>query len=150
MELNKDPEVWRRLGRALREARERRGWSQEELAAEAGVSKGAVQGAEAGRVPKTRMPQTLAPIARALGWPAGSVERVIAGGEPPGGWHDVRAEIADEEVAAIMTNAMVRSIDGATGVEIRQATESALAELRRRGFLADLTGAHQNESNRNA
>ncbi|MFU0241703.1 helix-turn-helix domain-containing protein [Streptomyces scabiei] len=142
MELNKDPEVWRRLGRALREARERRGWSQEELATKAGVSKGAVQGAEAGRVPKTRMPQTLSPIARALGWPAGSIEMVLGGGEPPGGWHDVRVEIADEEVSSIMANAMVRSIDGATGAEIRQATELALAELRRRGFLTDTTGAN--------
>ncbi|WP_247192206.1 hypothetical protein [Streptomyces scabiei] len=88
------------------------------------------------------MPQTLSPIARALGWPAGSVEAVLAGGEPPGGWHDVRAEIADDEVASIMANAMVRSIDGATGMEIRQATELALAELRRRGFLAGLTDAH--------
>ncbi|WP_364701748.1 helix-turn-helix domain-containing protein [Streptomyces ossamyceticus] len=150
MELNKDPEVWRRLGRALREARERRGWSQEELATAAGVSKGAVQGAEAGRVPKTRMPQTLAPIARALGWPAGSVELVLGGGEPPGGWHDVRVEIADEDVAAVMTNAMVRSIDGATGAEIRQAARLAVEEMRRRGYLSDLIDAHKNESNQNA
>lgn len=150
MELNKDPKAWQRLGRALREARERRGTSQEELATEAGVSKGAVQAVEAGRVPKSRMPQTLAPIARALGWPAGGVELVLAGSEPPGGWQDIRVEIADEEVAAILTNAMVRATDNATATEIRKAAEIAVADLRRRGFLAELNDAHQNESNQNA
>ncbi|MFJ5059060.1 helix-turn-helix domain-containing protein [Streptomyces nigra] len=150
MELNKDPNAWAHLGRALREARERRGRSQEELAADAGVSKGAVQAAEAGRVPKTRMPQTLAPIARALHWPAGSIERVLGGGEPPGGWQDIRVEIADEEVASILTNAMVRATDHATASEIRHAAELAVADLRRRGFLTEANRSHLNESNENA
>lgn len=134
MGFTKDPTAWRRLGRALRESRERLGLSQRDLAIQAGVSTGAVQSAEAGTVPKSRMPQTLAPIARALGWPAGGVDAVLVGGEPPGGWQDVPVEMNDEELGAIVTNAMVRATSNTTSTEIRNAAEIVITELKRRGY----------------
>jgi transcriptional regulator with XRE-family HTH domain len=75
---------WPRLGAALRIARQHRGLSQEEVAEAARVSIASVQAAEAGKAPRARMPYTLAPIARALGWPAGAVEEVLRGGRAPG------------------------------------------------------------------
>lgn len=147
--INRDPDTWARLGRALRESRERQGLTQDELAKKAGVSTKSVQDAEAGKVPKARMPYTLAAVAQALGWPAGAVDSVLAGGEPPGGWQDVRADIEDEQVQSILTNAMVRATNNATAVEIRKAVEIAMDDLRRHGFLSETDGAQLNGLNRN-
>jgi DNA-binding transcriptional regulator YiaG len=74
---------WARLGNALRIERQHRGLSQDDLAREAQVSTGSVQAVEAGKAPKSRMPYTVAPIARALGWPAGTVESVLGGEAAP-------------------------------------------------------------------
>jgi transcriptional regulator with XRE-family HTH domain len=81
--VNWSADDWARLGDALRIARQHRGLSQDELAKEAQVSTGSVQGVEAGKAPKSRMPYTVAPIARALGWPAGTVESVLGGEVAP-------------------------------------------------------------------
>jgi DNA-binding XRE family transcriptional regulator len=81
--VNWSPEDWVRLGTALRIARQHGGLSQVEVAERAEVSLGSVQTAEAGKPPRTRMPYTLAPIARTLGWPAGAVEAVLNGDAPP-------------------------------------------------------------------
>ena len=137
MTMTQDPDAWGRLGRALRAARERQGLTQDELAQRAGVSTKSVQDAEAGRVPKRRMPYTLAPMAKALGWPSGAVDAVLAGAEPPGGWQDVRVEVTDDQVEAVISNAMVRALDNVTSAEIRKATKIALDDLRRRGLLRE-------------
>lgn len=137
MTMTRDPDAWARLGRALRAARERQGLSQAELAERAAVSTKSVQDAEAGRVPKRRMPYTLAPIAKALGWPSGAVDAVLAGAEPPGGWQDVRVEVTGDQVEAVISNAMVRAMDNVTSAEIRKATQLAIDDLRRRGLLRD-------------
>ncbi|WP_432158112.1 helix-turn-helix transcriptional regulator [Streptomyces sp. bgisy153] len=142
--MNRDPDAWARLGRALRESRERRGLTQEEVAERADVSKKSVQEAEAGKVPKSRMPYTLAPIAAALSWPAGAVDSVLDGGEPPGGWRDVRVEIEDDRVEQIIVNAMVRATSSTTSAEIRNAAKIALDELRRYGYLPETDGEHPN------
>lgn len=141
--MNRDPHAWARLGHALRIAREHLGLSQDELAALAEVSTASVQSAEAGTVPKKRMPFTLAPIARALGWPQGAVDDVLAGAEAPGSqWRDVPVQqhLDAEQFAGIMTNAMVRATEHTTSAEIRAATRIALDELRRHGYLAETNG----------
>jgi hypothetical protein len=103
----------------------------------AGTSGRSVQDAEAGTVPKSRMPYTLGRIASALGWPEGAVDAVLEGAAPPGeGWRDAPVrEIDEEQVAGIITNAMVRATENATSAEIRAATKIALDELRRQGLL---------------
>lgn len=142
--MTRDPHAWARLGQLLKQARLARGLKQRELADQANVSTASVQAAEAGAVPKTRMPTTLGPIATALGWPAGSVDKVLDGGDPPTapsaeGWRDVsvQQQIDDEQFAGIMTTAMVRATENTTSAEIRAATRIALDELRRQGYLTE-------------
>jgi transcriptional regulator with XRE-family HTH domain len=147
--MTRDPQAWGRLGGALRESRERQGLTQDELAQQAGVSTKSVQDVEAGKVPKARMPYTLAPIARVLGWPAGAVDSVLAGGDPPGGWRTVPVEIEDDQVESVIANAMVRATDNVTSAEIRKAAKIALDDLRRRGLLRETDGAQRNGMSRN-
>lgn len=135
--MNRDPKVWARLGQALASARRTLGLTQEELAQEAGVGLGSVKNAEAGSVPKARMPYTIPAIAKALGWPDGAVDHVLDGGAPPGGWSDVsvQKQISDERLEAEMTHAMVRAAGTATGTEIAAATKAALDVLRQHGLI---------------
>jgi transcriptional regulator with XRE-family HTH domain len=142
--MNRDPQAWKRLGQALKRAREARGLSQGELAERADVSKASVHSAESGAVPKLRMPYTLGPIATALGWPAAAVEAVLDGGAPPvGAWvdMDVQGRISAVEAEGIVSSAMVRAADSATGAEIRVATAIVVDELRRRGVISETDGA---------
>lgn len=148
--MNRDPEAWARLGRALRNAREHRGLTQSELGELAGVSGRSVQDAEGGAVPKARMPYTIGRIASALGWPEGAVDTVLEGHGPPGdGWQDmsVQQHLDEEQLAGIMTHAMVRATEHATTAEIREATRLALDELRRQGYLPE-TNSVQPSTNR--
>lgn len=133
----RDPQAWTRLSQALAAARKAQGFTQGELADRADVSLGAVQRAEAGTVPKARMPITLHPIARALGWPDGAVDAVLGGAEPPSEYVDVdvQALVDAERVETIISSAMVRSLKGVSSDEIRAATQTALDALRREGLL---------------
>ncbi|MFY0511843.1 hypothetical protein ACOMD4_15875 [Streptomyces anulatus] len=143
--MNRDPHAWARLGHKLKEARLARGLKQSDIADEASVSLASVQSAEAGTVPKSRMPITLPPIAAALGWKQGSVDAVLDGGDPlvdsseSGQWRDVsvQQQLDEERLAGIMTTAMVRATEHATAAEIRAATKIALDELRRQGYLPE-------------
>lgn len=151
--MNRDPQAWARLGRALRTAREQRRLSQDELADLAEVSTASVQSLEAGTVPKSRMPITLAPVAQTLGWPAGAAAAVLEGEEPPdGGWRDVpvpQQQLDEERVAGIMTNAMVRATEHATAAEIRAATKIAVDELRRQGLLFETNSVQPSTNHAN-
>lgn len=141
--MNRDPAAWARLGRALRTAREHRGLTQQEVGELAGVSARSVQDAEGGAVPKARMPYTIGRIASALGWPEGGVDAVLEGEPPPGdGWQtaSVQQQIGEEQLAGIITHAMVRATEHATTAEIREATRLALDELRRQGYLGETNG----------
>lgn len=135
--MNRDPQAWARLGRALKQAREHLGISQDDLANQADVSTASVQSAEYGKPPKGRMPYTLAKIARALSWPAGAIDAVLDGEEPPGGWQDVVVRIDRARVSTILTEAMIRSTDNITAAEIRAVTEAAIAQLRAEGIIKD-------------
>lgn len=142
--MNRDPHAWARLGQELKNARTARGLSQAEVAELAGVSTASVQTAEAGTVPKARMPYTLPRIAKALGWPTGSVDAVLDGAPAPdSGWRDVpvRAHLDSDEVAGIWTSAMVRATDNVTTPEIRAAVRSAIGEMRKRGMLPETDGS---------
>lgn len=148
--MTRDPEAWARLGQALRTARNHRGLTQQELAAEAGVSARAIQDAEGGTVPRARMPYSINKIAAALGWPEGGVEAALEGAAPPDtGWQDVpvQQQLREEAVAGIITNAMVRAMTRTPAVEIRAATKIALDEMRRQGLIAETDGV-QPEPNR--
>lgn len=135
--MNRDPEAWSRLGRALVRARQGQGLTQDELAARAGVSTASVQSAEAGKIPKARMPYTIPAIAKALGWPPSAVEAILGGAEPPGGWKDTQIQslIDAERLETILAGAMVRASDNVTPAEIKRATRIALDEMRRQGWL---------------
>ncbi|MGW0033642.1 helix-turn-helix domain-containing protein [Streptomyces sp. NPDC003314] len=135
--MNRDPEAWARLGQALANTRQARGLRQEDVAELAGVSLKSVQSAEAGVVPKARMPYTVPAIARALGWPDGTVDTVLDGGAPPGGWGDVsvQKQVDAERLEADLTHAYVRASDSATGAEIKAATKAALDVLRQHGLI---------------
>lgn len=75
------PEAWARLGARIRAERERQGLSRKELAELAGVSASSIQSAERGAVPKTRWPQSLSAIERAIGWAPGAMITVLEGGD---------------------------------------------------------------------
>lgn len=132
-----DPQAWARLASALRAAREARQWTQAELADRAKVSARAVQDAERGRPPRLRMPYTLTPIARELGWPAGTVDTILAGGAAPG-WENAatRSGVDRRVLEAVITSAITRAVDNATSIEIRRAVALALEELARAGLVA--------------
>lgn len=73
---------WARLARAVARQRNDLRLSQRQLAERAGVSPGTIQNLEdPTRVP-TKPLRTMGQIERALEWAAGSVDEVLAGGEP--------------------------------------------------------------------
>ncbi|MCP3758175.1 helix-turn-helix domain-containing protein [Streptomyces sp. TBY4] len=72
---------WKRLAEAIRAARKVRGWTQSDLAEAAGIGFSSLQRLESGK-PFTRMPPSVAPVERALGWTVGSGGLALAGGEP--------------------------------------------------------------------
>jgi transcriptional regulator with XRE-family HTH domain len=80
--MNRNPEAWKRLGRLLRDAREKAGLTREEFAEKAGVSPKAVYNAEKSDPPKRQQPPTLVPIAVAHGWKPESIGAILAGGDP--------------------------------------------------------------------
>lgn len=135
--MNRDPQAWARLGAALARARQAKGLTQEEVAERADCSIASVQSAESGRVPKARMPYTVTQVATALGWPAGTVEAVLDGADPPGGWKDVpvQALLDAEQVETIFAGAMVRATTSTTPAEIKKAVRIALDEMRRQGLV---------------
>ncbi|MFJ7070135.1 helix-turn-helix domain-containing protein [Streptomyces sp. NPDC101115] len=135
--MNRDPQAWARLGQALANARQAQGLTQEQLAVKAGVSLGSVQNAEAGQVPKARMPYTIRSVAKALGWPDAAVDDILDGGQPPEGWRDipVQQQITAERLEEILTRAMVHASDNITGAEVKKATQEALDALRREGLI---------------
>jgi transcriptional regulator with XRE-family HTH domain len=76
-------EGWRRVGDAVKDRRLTLGWTQQEAADRSGLSLATWRLIElAGRERYQEL--TMRGLARGLGWPVGSIERLRAGGEPPG------------------------------------------------------------------
>ncbi|MBQ0974510.1 helix-turn-helix domain-containing protein [Streptomyces sp. RK31] len=80
--LSSSPEAWLRLGRALRESRDRAGLSRQALAEKCNVSEKAIQTAEEGRVPSRRWPKSVDRIASCLGWEPGKAVAMVAADVP--------------------------------------------------------------------
>lgn len=72
---------WVRLGAAVKASRKAMGITQLQLGAAAGVSRATVQNIEAGQE-FARVTSTLRVIERTLHWQEGSIELVLAGGDP--------------------------------------------------------------------
>lgn len=72
---------WVRLGRLLAEARKAIGLTQADAAARIGVTRTAIQSIEHGDV-RVKITGTMRGYARLVGWDDGSLEDVVAGGEP--------------------------------------------------------------------
>lgn len=72
---------WAQLGRAMARARRALGLSQIEVADAIGVTRTPIQGIERGNK-FTKVTGTMRSYARLLGWADGSIEAVLAGGEP--------------------------------------------------------------------
>jgi transcriptional regulator with XRE-family HTH domain len=97
-----DRQDWSRLGRLVRERRTDLGLTQAEVHGAGGPSPATLYLLEAGRRGSYR-PQVLRRLERALGWRAGSIRRVLAGGQPvlddadetPSPIRDDRARAAD-------------------------------------------------------
>ncbi|WP_159400881.1 helix-turn-helix domain-containing protein [Streptomyces sp. NRRL B-24484] len=71
---------WARLGSLLKAGRQAGGRTQDELGSAIGVTRNSLATIEAGRA--TRVTATIRSYAREVGWDDGSVEAVLAGGEP--------------------------------------------------------------------
>ncbi|MGW4300372.1 helix-turn-helix domain-containing protein [Streptomyces sp. NPDC004646] len=82
---------WTRLGEELKAARVARGIEQQDVAAQIGVSRGAIRNIERGDI--TKVSPTVRQYARIVGWTEDSPERVVDGGDP------VRAESSSASVA---------------------------------------------------
>jgi transcriptional regulator with XRE-family HTH domain len=72
---------WKRLAEAVRHERRRRGLTQKALADSAGVVEASVQKLERGDGYERR-PTAPYAVAEAFGWTRGSIESILAGGEP--------------------------------------------------------------------
>ncbi|MFI9465690.1 helix-turn-helix transcriptional regulator [Streptomyces xiamenensis] len=143
--MNRDPQAWLLLARALREARGHQGLTQAQLAEKADVSVAAIRSAETGTVPEKRMPPTLPKIGRALGWPAGTAEAILGGAEPPGGWvESAPPPLSAGDIEAAMTRAIVTATDHVTAAEIREAVRITLDELRQKGVVSETVDTQRN------
>lgn len=74
---------WTRLGAQLKEARSALGMEQQDVAVSIGVKRGALYNIENGLISKVT--STVLAYARLVGWADGSVQDVLAGGEPTPG-----------------------------------------------------------------
>ncbi|MFD6113664.1 helix-turn-helix domain-containing protein [Streptomyces yangpuensis] len=90
---------WARLGKALQAARKASGVTQEQLADELGVGRSVIQLIERGKE-FSKPSQTQRAFARRVGWTDGSIEAVLAGGEPSAREHDSATPSAAQEARA--------------------------------------------------
>lgn len=87
--------AWEHLGQELKTARAADGITQEEIAADLGVSRATIQKIERGE-PHTKVTPTMRAFARRVGWTDDSVQRILDGREPV----LLDAPAARDEVAA--------------------------------------------------
>lgn len=141
---------WPRLGRHIRRARIEQGMEQRDLADATRLSVTTVSNYERGREPaRGRVPVGYYEIERALNWAPGSVDAVLAGGEPtaqqrenappPGPEAPRYATHPGADViriaGTIIRDSLVTAMESATAAEIKEAERLAIAELQRQGVL---------------
>lgn len=75
---------WKRLGQAVKRAREQRGMTQTELAEATGQDDSTIQNLETARYGRgfSRMPSSAKLVAAHFGWADHSLKDILAGGEP--------------------------------------------------------------------
>ena len=98
---------WDRVIAAVIDRRAELGWTQKQLAAEAGVGERTIQNLESGKKP---LPVIRARIERALGWEPGEFRRIEAAGEKrpalsPELQERMRDEVGDEMAARLIAHA---------------------------------------------
>lgn len=103
--------AWERLGSALKAARTDAGITQEEMAVDLGVSRATIQKLERGGL-HTKVTPTMRAFARRVGWSDGSVDIVLAGGDPiPGEAAAGRDEDAAKVISQESTGLPLRVVD---------------------------------------
>lgn len=124
------------IAEAIRGRRDELGWTQADLANEAGVSTGSVQSLEGSRGDGWDNPRSLPKVLRALGWDPASAERIRSGEAPIP--LEERADASGLERSQMPVG---QGIDPELLVEIAQATPEELQRVR--GFLAGLKANRQ-------
>jgi transcriptional regulator with XRE-family HTH domain len=94
-----DQQDWSYLGRLVRERRTELGLTQAEVQSAGGPSPATLYLIEAGRRGSYR-PQVLRRLERALGWPAGSVRRALAGHPVPEGAEKIIPPAGEDRASA--------------------------------------------------
>ncbi|MEU1805872.1 helix-turn-helix transcriptional regulator [Streptomyces sp. NPDC019937] len=113
---------WARLGAALKAAREARGLSQAELGERIGVKRGAMRNIERGLFSKVT--HTVRSYAREVGWDTGSIDAVLAGGDPTPA--ETAPEAPDERAALNIASGL--SIETAHAEELPLRIQAALSD----------------------
>lgn len=136
-----DRRAWKMLGDFIRDELARKGWTQQQLADEAGVTQVTISAIVNGRA-RGRIPRSMPAIEQALGWPVGSTRILLDGGVLA--WSEFLKQIRPDEYAPTVrgTNqvrassiaALVRHIQGAR-IAVDQLP---LTERDRERFLAEL------------
>ncbi|MFD8919426.1 helix-turn-helix transcriptional regulator [Streptomyces sp. NPDC059569] len=125
------------LGRAVKEARTRRGMTQNQLSDAAGVSRATLQNLERGGHIRQL---NLAKIETLLGWAQGSGQAILDGASGPIeavplGSGTAITSIPEGDLLQAIVGAMVAVADTMTASEIREVARAAVEELRRRGLV---------------
>ena len=115
---------WARLGAALKAAREARGLSQGELGERIGVKRGAMRNIERGNFAK--ITHTVRSYAHEVGWDAGSIDAVLAGGDPT--LAEAAPEAPDERAALNISSGPGLSIEAAHAEELPLRIQAALSD----------------------
>jgi hypothetical protein len=103
-----DQQNWSHLGRLVRERRTELGLTQAEVQSAGGPSPATLYLIETGRHGSYR-PQVLRRLERALGWRAGSVRAVLAGGQPVLEGEDTISPVGDDRASVPDSGAWMAS-----------------------------------------
>ncbi|WP_275462112.1 helix-turn-helix domain-containing protein [Streptomyces noursei] len=94
---------WKRLGAALKAAREARGLGQAAVGEQIGVRRGSMRNIENGEI--SRVTPTIRAYARVVGWSDADIDKVLVGGEPPA--PGSAPAVDDRDTAAATNNAAI-------------------------------------------
>lgn len=110
---------WERLAGAIRASRTRLRLTQKELAAAAGVAHNTIKNLESGHFPYATRPRKLPDVAHALGWTPGSVDAVLAGGDPTVSEPEPQRQVRDVTLPEGMPERVREAIQGGAVVEAK-------------------------------